>query len=420
MNDIRIVDMHKPEQTPAMQGLIDQFSQSEYALDEQTILKLAEEQLDVPLDIDDELISRFHLALKEARENGTVHAFGAFHLQQIIINAVVQTSRLNYMHRRFPEMLDMGIKAPLVVAGMPRTGTTYLLQLISSDPSLLSLKRWEVHYPFPSPAVVEGKALDTRENDAVAIESMEGELVPLLSSLYDVDAQAATEEIEVMKYGGYSCALSFYGDTPAFDQALYSNSQLDGYEYLYRFLQALQYFKGATQSQKWLLKSPQHLGALDAVNATFPDASLVFTHRDPASVFSSLLTLTGYTARMIYSSISKEQLLDRTRRMQHGFLRGLVKHADLFKGRCTHVYFQDLMADYQGCVEQIYSAAELPYDSATQARVDAQAAVFTRGRRAGRVVYDLEGDFGLTRDEVREEFSYYLDKFPAAIEEKNQ
>ena len=420
MTDIRINDLHRPVQTPAMKKLITEFAQADFSLDKQTVLKLAEEQLDVPIDIDDDLIDRFHLALDEARINGTVHGYGSFYMQQIIVNAIVQTSRLNDLHRRFPQIADAQIAPPLIVAGMPRTGTTYLLQLISSDPSLLSLKRWEVHFPFPSSAVIEGGAPDTREQDAVALESMEGELVPLLSSLYDVDAQAATEEIEVMKYGGYSCALSFYGDTPSYDHFLYSRSQSDGYAYLYRFLQALQYFKGATPSQRWLLKSPQHLGALDAVNDTFPQASLVFTHRDPASVFASLLTLTGYTARMVYSDISKERLLDRTRRMQHGFLRGLVKHADLFEGRCTHVYFNDLMNDYRSSVEQIYAASGLSYDSETQARIEGQAAIFTRGRRAGRVIYDLEGDFGLTRDQVREEFSYYLDKFPAAIEEQHQ
>lgn len=419
-SNIRIDDLHKPVQTPAMEHLVADFSNREIAMDRQTLLQLAEEQLDVPIDIDDGFLDRFYLALDESRVNGTVHGFGAFHLQQMVVNAIVQTSRLNYMCARFPKIVQTPIADPLIVAGMPRSGTTYLLQLISTDPTLLTLKRWEVHSPFPSLEVLEGTAQDTREMEGAALEDQQDKLLPLLTSLYDVGAQDATEEIEVMQYGGYSCALSFSGDTPSYDEYLYANKQSDGYAYLYRFLQALQWFKKATPTQKWLLKSPQHLGGLDAVDEAFPNASLVFTHRDPASVFASLLTLTAYTVRSVYSEISKDRLLNRARRMQHGFLRGLVKHAERFEGRCTHVYFHEFMNDYHASIESIYALSGMTYDAEAQARVERQAAIFTRGRRAGRVVYDLEEDFGLTRDQVREEFSYYLEKFPAAIEERHQ
>ena len=106
--------------------------------------------------------------------------------------------------------------------------------------------------------------------------------------------------------------------------------------------------------------------------------------------------------------------------MQHGFLNGLVKHADRFQHRCVHVYFHELLESYKDVVASIYDAANMPFDDATKQRVDRQASLFKRGGQGGRIVYDLEGDFGITRDQVREEFSYYLDKFPVAIEEQHQ
>ena len=220
--------------------------------------------------------------------------------------------------------------------------------------------------------------------------------------------------------GGYGITASFFGDTPQFDNQFYNTSQVEAYRYLYRQLQALQWLKKSDASGRWLLKSPQHLGALDALDAAFPDATVVFTHRDPASVFTSLMTLLGYGVRQCYSSTTKEQIIERTRRMQHGFLRGLVKHADRFKDRCVHVYFDKLMENYQDAVANIYEASGMPFDDQAKARVDLQASLFKRGGQGGRMVYDLEGDFGITRDQVREEFSYYLDKFPVAIEEQHQ
>jgi hypothetical protein len=235
-----------------------------------------------------------------------------------------------------------------------------------------------------------------------------------------VDLDDSTEELEVMAKGGYGIIPSFFGDVPQFDGWFYGTAQIDGYEYLYRQLQALQWLKKADADKRWLLKTPQHLGALDALDSIFPAATVVFTHRDPASVFTSLITLIGYGIRQSYSRVTKEQILAITHRMQHGFLRGLVKHADRFEGRSVHVYFDKLMANYHDPVAEIYEAAGMPFDDEARVRIDHQAGLFKRGGQGGRVVYDLEGDFGITRDQIREEFSYYLDKFPVAIEEKHQ
>ncbi len=137
-------------------------------------------------------------------------------------------------------------------------------------------------------------------------------------------------------------------------------------------------------------------------------------------MFSSLITLLGYGTRVYYSSISKEQLIGKARRMLHGFLRGLIDNERLFEGRCTHLYFHDLKKDVIGYVEEIYALAGMNFDAAAQARIAEQAVKFSRGHTGTRVVYDLETDFGLTRDQLREEFSYYLDKYPVEIEESNK
>jgi hypothetical protein len=123
--------------------------------------------------------------------------------------------------------------------------------------------------------------------------------------------------------------------------------------------------------------------------------------------------------RVIYRRPTREQILEKTRRMQHGFLRGLVNEIDNMSGPVEHVYFDKFMQDKQGTIERVYRAAGLAFDSTTEQRISAELNTHTRGRH-GRFVYDLDGDFGLTRDQVREEFSYYIDRFPVAIEESHQ
>ena len=146
---------------------------------------------------------------------------------------------------------------------------------------------------------------------------------------------------------------------------------------------------------------------------------MVFTHRDPASVFTSLLTLIGYVLRVMYRKPTKEQILEKTRRMQHGFLRGIVNEIDKMDGPVEHVYFDKFMQDKHGTIERVYKSAGLDFDSATEQRISEELNTHTRGRH-GRFVYDLEGDWGLTRDQVRDEFAYYIDRFPVAIEESHQ
>lgn len=420
MDTIRINDLENPIQTPAASELIDNLQTVDIHFDDEGLKEMARQQLDVPLDVDDGLLKRFMNPFEEAKANGPVHKLGLLTMQQLAVLGMVDTSRMNYMFERFPEIAARQIEAPLVVAGMPRSGTTYLLQLLSKEPSFIKLKKWESICPFPNKAVLDGEVPDTRREEAREKFEAFHAILPLARAMYNVDLDDSTEELEVMVKGGYGITASFFGDTPQFDNKFYGTSQLAAYKYLYRQLQALQWLKKADPNKRWLLKSPQHLGALDALDAVFPDATVVFTHRDPASVFTSLMTLLGYGVRQCYSSTSKQQIIERTRRMQHGFLRGLVKHADRFQDRCVHVYFHDLMEDYKSAVANIYHASGMSFDHAAEERVDQQATLFKRGGQGGRIVYDLEGDFGLTRDQVREEFSYYMDKFPVAIEEQHQ
>ena len=420
METIKINDLEDPIPTPAATRMMKDLEHVDISFDRSAILDMAEAQLDVPLQIDDGFLDRFLKPWNESRANGPVHKLGLLTMQQSAVAGAVDTSRMQYMLEHFPEISAHPIKEPFVVAGMPRSGTTYLLQLISKEPSFITLKKWESVCPFPSKAMLDKDVPDTRREEARDKIEMFDSILPLARTLYNVALDDSTEELEVMFKGGYGITPSFFGDVPLFDENFYGTSQVEAYRYLYRQLQTLQWLKTADTTKRWLLKTPQHLGALDALDSVFPDATIVFTHRDPASVFTSLLTLIGYGVRQCYSRTTKQQIVDVTRRMQHGFLQGLVKKADRFEGRCVHVYFNELMASYEGVVANIFEVAGMPFDDEAKARVEQQANAFKRGSHGGRLVYDLEGDFGLTRAQVREEFSYYLDKFPVAIEEQQQ
>lgn len=419
METIRITDLHEPIQSPAVLELIEQFKDADIKLDGQTLLALAQEQLEVPVDIDEGLLARFETIFDEIIEQAPTHNLGRYSLQQLAINGISQTTYMNHILKTYPEA-SAPIDKPLIVAGLPRSGTTHLLQLLTTAPELLWMKTWESRQPFPSPGMISGDAPDNREELGVAGYEMFTKMMPLMPSIYDAGAQDSTEEIESMVHGCYGLVPGMLGDSPAFDASYHGQDRTADYEYLYKQLQALRWVKNGTSDQRWLLKSPAHLGVLPSVDKVFPGASVVFTHRDPASVFSSLINLLGYGTRGYYNSISKEQLVGKAKRMLHGFLRGAVDNASLFEGRSVHLYFHDLKRDVIEYVEKIYDLAGMDYDAVAKARVAEQAQKFSRGHSGKRIVYDIEADFGISRDQIREEFSYYLDKYPVEIEESHQ
>lgn len=420
MEQIRITDMHLPVQTDAMKAMLKALDGQDISLEKDVLIGLAKQQLDVDIDIDDGLLDRFKAVFDEAVSNAPMHQVGRQMFQQLVVGGIVFNSRMNALRKQHPGIEDIPIKEPLVVAGMPRSGTTYLLQLLAAEDDFIAIKKWEAVTPFPSQKVLRGEEEDTRFADGEAAINFIHSISPYEKYIYDIGAGEHTEEIEVMVHSCYTCAMSFFGDVPKFDNALYASDQIEDYRHMYKTLQTMSWVKQADPQKRWLLKSPQHLGGLKGLDTVFPDAKLVFTHRDPASVFTSLLTLGGYAIRRLFSSMSKQQLIDRAKRMQHGFLRGLIANAERFEGRCEHIYFSEFMKDYHTSVERVFALINKPYTPARRAAVEKQAEAHRRGRKGARLVYDLEADFGITRDEIRDEFSYYLEQYPVALEETHQ
>ena len=417
---IHITDLHEPKQTPQMLAMIEQFEGVDIPLDGPTLLAMAKEKKDAEINIDDGLLDRFENTFAEIAGNAPVHAAGRHLLQQMAVNGIIQTSRMNHILKQYPEASNTPIVKPLIVAGIPRSGTTHLLQLLVTDPEFIWLKSWETVTPFPGPAMLSGTKPDNREAEGVAARELADQLRPLTPYLYDADVQDATEEIMCMMNGCWGLALALTAIAPRVEADYFSTDQTEAFQYLYHVLQASQWVKKRSPTQRWLLKSPAHLGALPSLNQVFPDASLVFTHRDPASVFASMLTLLCYASRIYLSKMTKEQMVNKIKRVQHGFLKGIVNYSKLFEGRCEHLYFHDLKKDTLGYVEKIYALTGMNYDAKAQSRVAKQSRVFSRARRGIKVVYDIEADFGVSRDSIREEFSYYLDKFPVEIEETHK
>ncbi|MBW2507250.1 MAG: sulfotransferase [Deltaproteobacteria bacterium] len=344
--------------------------------------------------------------------------------------------------RRHPEALQERIERPLIVAGLPRSGTTHLVNLLAADSRFRSLPLWEAMEPVPNPregtpssakvAAVRSidRVLPPRAREWLGVDHLTADprylrcaaswvgmraMVPYVAAMHPMNPDHVHEEIELMG-PDFSCYIfEWTGYVPRYRDHYLKMDQTRCYAYLKRVLQILQH-RDDGPPKPWVLKSPQHLEQLPALLRTFPDATIVFTHRDPVAVIQSTVTMLGYGQRISRNALDMPGLLAYwTDRIERLLKKGVTDRSLVPTERCHDSLFHELMADTEGKLDQIYRTYGMPRTERSREEQAAFLRAHPRGK-GGRVRYDLEGQFGTRPEVVRERFGFYVERFPVRIE----
>ncbi|MEM1114793.1 MAG: sulfotransferase [Pseudomonadota bacterium] len=318
---------------------------------------------------------------------------------------------------RHPEIHSIEIERPIIVVGLPRSGTTHLLNLLAADSRLRAMPFWESAEPVPNPLdMPRDDGVDPRYQRCAEAWEMMQQTVPLLGAMHPQDPDHINEEIELMQpnFGSYN--YEWYSYSPRWRDYYLQMDQLPHYEYMKTAIKVLQFQQSPELPRRWVLKSPMHLENLTEVQAVFPDATFVVTHRDPVSVIQSTLTMLCYGQRMNRHKVLMGEMLDYwTDRIEH-LLRACVRDRPrLPKERTIDVPFHAFMANEMGMLERIYAKTDLPFAEETQSQLRGYINAHPRGKD-GKLVYDLAGDFGADPAALRERFKFYFDAVPARAE----
>ena len=172
----------------------------------------------------------------------------------------------------------------MIVIGLPRSGTTNLVNLLAADTRFRSLPLWESYEPVPNPNEPPGVAGTTPAGPAAtAWEAMQTG-APLVAAMHPMDPDHVHEENELMAPDFSNYNLEWVARAPQWRDYYLGHDQTPHYAYMKSVLQVLQWYR---PRERWVLKSPQHLEQIGPLMATFPDASIVVTHRDPVAVVQS-------------------------------------------------------------------------------------------------------------------------------------
>lgn len=317
---------------------------------------------------------------------------------------LVSRLRLEALITAHPEIESVPILRPIIIAGLPRSGTTHLHNLIAADPVIRSLPYWESLEPFPAPD--EDGDQSRRDRCAVGLEMVETSM-PYFKRMHEMTVDHAHEEIQLLAndISGMLFETTYY--IPSFAAHYKAADQHGSYAYFKRSLQALQWLRGGN---RWVLKSPQHLEQFPTLYDTFPDATFVVTHRDPAEVTRSMATMVAYGSRMACENPDPHTIGRYWLGRAEDLLNGCLRDRDALPAeQSIDVRFTDFMSDEQGTLRAVYELAGQPYDDGVQAAMSAFIAEHPRGRH-GEVTYDLS-DLGLGPDDVERRLSGYRRRF---------
>lgn len=327
-----------------------------------------------------------------------------FHAQlvQWLKNRLLLTDLL----ARHPEIEDTELVPPVVIAGLPRSGTTHLHNVLAAASTFRSLPYWEGVEPFPSGAEA-GVQPDPRIGRMdVAVQTMDL-LMPHFTLMHEMTTDHVHEEIQLLANDFSTMLMETLAHVPRWTEYYRSRDQTSSYRYLVTQLKALQFLRGG---RRWVLKSPQHLEQLPVLNDVMPGVVVVFTHRDPVPVALSMIAMITYSTRMHRDTVDvctvAHAWVDRLERLLGACVRD---RAVIPAARSVDVRFDDFMADEIGVAETVYRVAGECFSGEVRSAVSDYLRSHRRGRH-GRV-HTSPQMFGLDPDELQNRFATYSTRF---------
>ena len=351
---------------------------------------------------------RLERIVEAVEREANLHWIGRVAVRQSIEMALESRFALYRYRAEHPDITDVPIEKPLFIVGFPRTGTTILFNLLGEDPANRTPLGWEVQFPNPPPDPAT-YTTDPRIAKAYKYFGQMDQMAPELPSIHEVGAELPQECMPILAHTLLSPQPGIVYNIPSYQDWVDEQSAAPSYAYHRHFLEHLQ---SKVMKERWVLKSPVHLRTLDALLDEYPDARVIFTHRDPAKTVPSLASLI-YTIRGIVTdevdaaAVGREQFEWWADSLDHA-MNVRKRHADK-AAQFTDIHFEEVIDDPVVALRGAYGRLGMQWSDDLEARMRAFLHNNPRGKH-GAHRYQL-ADFGLELGEIRERFRGYCEEY---------
>ncbi|SFU59160.1 sulfotransferase family protein [Pseudoduganella namucuonensis] len=364
----------------------------------EALMAAAREQTGLERFGDDCFLPGLSALLASVKTDASLNAFGRLSVQQNAIGFLKNRLWANACFEAHPEILQREISAPIIIVGPHRSGTTRLQRMMATDSRLSHLRTWEGLNPAPRIGQPDlGKSERHAEvKQALATADI---LYPGAFLGHPMDADWAEEEMHLLdsSWCGFS-PLGLYSGIDSYYQWFLTFDKTAAYRYMADLLKLISWSRGEPEGKRWVLKNPQHMLNLDTLLAVFPDAKLVFTHRDPIKTVASTMSLMWHFAVQHTDANCRRQVRDLWLDFcEQAAGRCVAQRATMPHAQQLDVHYEAINRDWRAAMRSIYDFAGMDL-SAEAEQAMADWLTHSEGHHGGHR-YSLD-DFGLTAQEV--------------------
>jgi LPS sulfotransferase NodH len=341
-----------------------------------------------------------------------LHPLGRFLMRTHLLDLLKTRLELIDAWKKQSEAVSASpIARPIFITGMPRSGSTFLHELLAADPAVRAPRIWEVMFPVNANEPDRGWH-DRRVWRAATCLWWFRRLAPEADAVYPMRARTPHECVTIHSYTLMSEEFISSCRIPAYAAFLRSSNMVPIYQWQKRFLQHLQEHQPA---RRWILKAPDHVYSLDALFSVFPDAVVIQTHRDPLDVLKSTIHLTRVLHGLYARAEDRVQLAEREARVLSAAIDRCLRFRDAhpeLAERFVDVNYRELTADPLTVISQIYRHFDMTLTAEAVGRI--REVALHRSRYRGRRAVPGLADMGLDTPTLAGRFENYCRRFGIA------
>ena len=334
--------------------------------------------------------------------------FGRLALRWDLIRLLRNAQLIEDAHAANPALSQTPIRAPLFILGLPRSGTSFLHDLMARDTASQVPRNWQMIYPAPRPAdfsLIGDKRVLTVDRQL----DLFSDLAPGFREMHPIHADSPQECSEITAHVFQSLRFDSTHRVPSYFNWLETYGHDQAFSFHKKFLQFLQ----NGRAERWVLKCPDHTFTLDAILRVYPDARFVILHRDPIAVLGSVAHLTQVLRQPFLRDIDAGEIgAQVSSRWIQGanLLLQFDQRTDVPSSRKFHMQYEEFTAAPLESIQRIYAYFnEELTDSAMQA-MDGQIKAKPRGGYGRHAPYRLE-PYKLNAAALRSGFTPYIKQY---------
>lgn len=337
--------------------------------------------------------------LRSLDEDADLSAVGRQMTAGVTLTALVGRLESEAALAGHPEHRHVRIEAPILILGLPRTGTTALHKMLCCDPRNQGLELWLGQNPMPRPPRERWEAEPAFQR-CVSMQALAEQHAPEMSDIHAMAADAPDECWNLLRQSFSTVTFECIAAVTGYARWW---SECDKRSAYARWADNLRLVGSNDRERRWVLKDPSHLFALEALLEEVPDVLIVMTHRDPAKSIPSVCSLTGSARR------GNDRVYDPARlgREQNALWARGIERAMALRSRdpdrFVDVHFHEFRAEPLETVRRIYERAGIPADAAAE-----KAIVGWSDSHPSKPHHYEPEQFGLTAAEIREAYAKYM------------